>query len=322
MAEALLTDASALAGITPVTLWDDRLEPPGCEGLEWVATRTPQEAEARFLELLIASDRTLIVAPECDGILESLLKMAHAAVGSERVIGASTEAAARCGDKLSLAADLSRWGIPTPKTEALATANLEPVARPCVVKPRYGAGCEETYRLHAGESVSAVPRSQTEKIVQPFVTGIPLSNAVIFGAGGRIDALLPLGRQDIEGHRQLRYAGGEIPWRSEDAERAARLAEDRCHRIASKLPGLRGWIGFDWIWIADEGCLWLIEINPRLTTSYVGYRNYLGVELTRILLDAKAGATLRPVSSGVRFSPSGAIQPPAGACRIETGSSL
>lgn len=309
MVEALLHDARALPGVTPVTIWDRRLAPPECPGLEFRLVDSTTAADGMLLELLHGCDHALIVAPECDAILESLLEFAHAAIGAERVIGPSPETAALCGDKLRLAGELQRWGIPTPPTEALETTDLAALAVPCVVKPRDGAGCEETYRLTGADLTSEFPRPVSELIVQPFISGVPLSNAVIVGSGGRMDAFLPLGRQAIEGERQLRYAGGEIPWRSADAERAGRLAEQCCERLVRELPGLRGWIGCDWVWDPGEGRLWLIEVNPRLTTSYVGYRKSLEINLAGVLLQVSAWPARPSIREGVRFAPDGNVAP-------------
>jgi predicted ATP-grasp superfamily ATP-dependent carboligase len=44
------------------------------------------------------------------------------------------------------------------------------------------------------------------------------------------------------------------------------------------VPGLSGYIGMD-ILIADEGC-YRIEINPRLTTSYIGLRQVVNINLS------------------------------------------
>jgi len=45
--------------------------------------------------------------------------------------------------------------------------------------------------------------------------------------------------------------------------------------VAATLPGLRGFVGIDLVWHAQRGPV-LIEINPRLTCSYVGLSQRLG----------------------------------------------
>jgi predicted ATP-grasp superfamily ATP-dependent carboligase len=65
------------------------------------------------------------------------------------------------------------------------------------------------------------------------------------------------------------YLGGQIPAVDIPADLAAQLIS-RCRVCIS---GLHGYVGFDFL--APEESpeeLLLVEINPRLTTSYVGYR--------------------------------------------------
>ena len=62
------------------------------------------------------------------------------------------------------------------------------------------------------------------------------------------------------------YRGSEIPFSSDKHEETINLAK----QAVALVPGLSGYIGMD-ILIAVEGC-YLLEINPRLTTSYIGLR--------------------------------------------------
>ncbi len=45
-------------------------------------------------------------------------------------------------------------------------------------------------------------------------------------------------------------------------------------RVAEALPGLWGYVGVDFI-LSDAGAM-VLEVNPRLTTSYVGRRKSIG----------------------------------------------
>ena len=48
-------------------------------------------------------------------------------------------------------------------------------------------------------------------------------------------------------------------------------------RAVALVPGLRGYVGVDLV-LGEETC-WLIEINPRVTTSYVGLRRVVGLNM-------------------------------------------
>ena len=49
-------------------------------------------------------------------------------------------------------------------------------------------------------------------------------------------------------------------------------------RMAKAMPGLWGYVGIDLIESAEQGPL-VLEINPRLTTSYVGINRATGINV-------------------------------------------
>jgi predicted ATP-grasp superfamily ATP-dependent carboligase len=75
---------------------------------------------------------------------------------------------------------------------------------------------------------------------------------------------------------------------AEGRTRYARLARE----IAAAMPGLWGLVGVDLI-AAEQGPL-LLEINPRLTTSYVGLRPSLGENPAELVLNLIGRRILTP----------------------------
>jgi predicted ATP-grasp superfamily ATP-dependent carboligase len=61
--------------------------------------------------------------------------------------------------------------------------------------------------------------------------------------------------------------------------RYAQLARE----VARALPGLWGYVGIDVIDAVDGPIV--VEINPRLTTSYAGLRRALGINAAELVLD-------------------------------------
>ena len=84
-----------------------------------------------------------------------------------------------------------------------------------------------------------------------------------------------------------------------DAERFQILSQ----RIAETLPGLWGYIGVDLIRMND-GALTVLEVNPRLTTSYCGLHAALGINVARALLRLVGDDTLPQL----KFSTSHSIE--------------
>ena len=61
----------------------------------------------------------------------------------------------------------------------------------------------------------------------------------------------------------------------------------RLHTLAldvkRALPGLRGFVGIDLVWHAERGPV-VIEVNPRVTSAYVGLSAALGRNLAEEIL--------------------------------------
>src|SRR5205814_2207727 len=89
---------------------------------------------------------------------------------------------------------------------------------------------------------------------------------------------------------RFRYLGGSAPLAPSLASRAQRIACTAVQMIA----GLHGYVGVDVVLgdAADGSADWVIEINPRLTTSYVGLRALARGNLAGVLLRVVSGGTL------------------------------
>jgi hypothetical protein len=108
----------------------------------------------------------------------------------------------------------------------------------------------------------------SQAIVQPYLAGEPLSVAAIADGGSHSVEVFPVGRQHLSDDGRFHYEGGTIPAPVPNLAAAERLVRDVCRSI----PCLAGYIGFDLILTPDARRLVLVEANPRLTTSYLGYR--------------------------------------------------
>jgi hypothetical protein len=92
---------------------------------------------------------------------------------------------------------------------------------------------------------------------------------MLCGPSGRV-ALEPC-KQRISEDGRLRYLGGQLPLREGLAERARTLGE----RALAAMPAATGYVGVDLVLgrAPDGSEDAVIEINPRLTTSYIGLRS-------------------------------------------------
>jgi predicted ATP-grasp superfamily ATP-dependent carboligase len=137
---------------------------------------------------------------------------------------------------------------------------------PAVVKPIDGAGSQDTYFVRAPHDIP--PAYAWQRRLEQYMPGMAASAAILCGPAGRV--CLIACKQRISEDGRLRYLGGELPLAGGLAERAQSLAE----QAVGALPATIGYVGVDLILGREpdgsEDCV--IEVNPRLTTSFVGLR--------------------------------------------------
>ena len=76
------------------------------------------------------------------------------------------------------------------------------------------------------------------------------------------------------------YFGGVVPFRHSLEKGALRVAE----KTVEAVRGLKGYVGVDMI-LTDEGPV-VVDVNPRLTTSYVGLRRVVNFNTAKTIIEA------------------------------------
>lgn len=305
MLRAFLTDAAALPGVTVSTSCTRRLD-PGVAGVRVLPVDHPAHERNVFAELVSQCDATFLIAPEFDGLLAERCRIVESL--GKRLIGPSSAAVELCTDKWELARQLTAAGVSTLETLLLDLTQVLPrdLPFPIVVKPRDGAGSQSTFLLHGDPELAALQeRLPVEPMLrnaiwQPYVSGLPCSVAVLCHDYGAFTPLLP-SEQTLSTDGRFHYLGGVIPARAANLDRLQHAA---C-RAVKQVPGLRGYAGVDLILTdADEPVV--VEINPRLTTSYLGLRELAEDNLAeRILFPAGPEKPIRWRSGKRTFTASG-----------------
>lgn len=315
MWRAILADFAALPGCEVVTTCDSRLIPP--VGAQVVRIDAAAEEQAAFERLSRESDAAYVIAPELDGLLRD--RCESMASVSRRPLNSTPAVTALCSDKFSLARHLDRERITTIPTDLLNEAGAviapERLRFPCVVKPRFGAGsqsiflCRSPVELDEHRREYDVPRPEMQAIVQPFVAGRTLSVAAFVDSATAEPALiLPPAEQRLSTDGRFRYLGGAIskPGNSGLSDEQIADLQGLVAVTCRTIPGLRGYAGFDLLLTEESPArLVLVEINPRLTTSYLGYRRLARGNLAAGLLDPNSVAGMTCTPGECRFSPDG-----------------
>lgn len=282
MLSALLEDLTRCPGVQISTLLGpQRTLPRHWSGRIVVQYTQPAAEKDTFHKLAASADWSLVIAPEFDDILAQRSRWIEKAGG--RLLGSSPKAIQETADKLSLSRLWSSSGIPSPSQEQ---------RYPLVCKPRFGAGSQATFLVH-DEQELARARLQAhaegwsgELILQRYTPGLAVS--VAFLSGGGIRQSLPAVEQRLSQDGRFLYRGGRLPLPDNLDHRARRLAE----RAVECVEGLNGWFGVDLVLgDAEDGSGDVaIEINPRLTTSYLGLRQLARFNLAEALLAVVAGS--------------------------------
>lgn len=277
MLGALLDDLAELAGIEILTSRDLRL--PRLSGtLEVVSIGRDEDVWQSWERCVQQSDAVWPIAPESGGLLARLsgLAVSH----DKALLGSSPHAVALAASKYQTAAALSAAGIPVLPTFRPADRAMSGAAA-WVVKPDDGAGCEDTRSFSDRAQMQAWlaqnGRMQTH-VVQPFMPGIAASLSLLCRGGQAW--LLSCNRQRVELHDgKFSYHGSVLNDMSEHWDDFAGIA----HAVAKAIPGLAGYVGIDVL--VDEKQIHVLEVNPRLTTSYAGLHRAIGCNPARLVVD-------------------------------------
>lgn len=279
MRKALLADFAAVPGVEAFTL------------------DSSVDEEAAFRAAARRADWSLVIAPEFDQILETRCRWVLEE--GSKLLGPSPDAVRLCADKLALFQWWYENNVRTPDTRPWRGDAGRGDGATVALKPRFGAGGQNTFFLAATAAIPPVCR-ESPMVVQPFIKGQPASVAFLIGGSCRLP--LRAASQYLRDGPECSYFGGTIPLSAPLEKRALRIATTALDGI----PGLFGYIGVDLI-LGDDGRDWAIEINPRMTTSYVGLRQLAETNLAAAMLRVASGEIPRLSwrSGSVKFSSDG-----------------
>jgi predicted ATP-grasp superfamily ATP-dependent carboligase len=229
--------------------------------LPWVAY-----GEEEWQRQLEWADAVLAVAPESDGILLGLAQQVNAA--GVLWLGCSPDAIALATSKWRTTTTLQAAGIasvPTHRFKWDGNWPLPPdsIKGDWVTKPDDGCGCLGQLRHDSLAAARAYLELHPQLVLQPWLEGLPKSLCLWVGGPDQVQVL-------AVSHQNIQLNQGQPQLISLAV--AAQPVED-CHRqlaaaVVRAIPGLAGMVGIDFM----EGPrgLVVLEVNPRMTTSFTG----------------------------------------------------
>jgi hypothetical protein len=240
------------------------------------------------------------LAPDCDAGLviapDPLLFRFTAALESlTHNLGCGSMTTAVCANKQLTAAALSRHGIPVPDETATGKQ---------VIKPVQGCGAQGVRLAGTGPG----PGEFSQQFIDGEHLSVSMVGSRVVGNAcnyytGKPPLLLAVNRQyiDIGSDGRFTYLGGETPVIHERQDELVGTAEKTVTVL-----GCQGYCGVD-IVLADRP--YVVDVNPRITTSIIGISACMEEEIAGILVEAsKGGGPARVHLAGpVRFDTHGGI---------------
>lgn len=242
--------------------------------------------------LLQSCDAALIVAPETAGVLTELTQLVEASPAKN--LGCDSQTVELTSSKHASYQALKNANIltiPTYIASEVMESNFSLngyFPHGYIVKPNDGAGCEDTLHFADIETLQVWldlnPEKQASYIVQPYQAGTPASISMLCKDGKAW--VLGCNQQKIamttvnSTQKTIQYNGSVVNGLSL-LHRAT--FEKLADSIAHALPGMNGYIGVDVI--VDGEAIHVVEINPRITTSYIGLRESLGCNPAQLIWD-------------------------------------
>ena len=290
MRDALLNDLDELKQYQVITMHDARLS-PSAYAKNSLAVKSG-DFEKVFKNALKQADLVWLIAPEAEGKLLALTELCLAAEDKENgsiLLGCGYDSTL-IGTSKSLSFEAMQAAgintLPVYAGEDLMLAEyfdvlLQLNIKKWVVKPEDGVGCEGIQSFDSLEDLRSWLVQEDRYLhyfAQPFQAGIVASFSMICreSAGW----LLSCNQQHIQyDGNQFKLIGITINGMQTYWQRFETLAR----KIARMLPDALGYVGVDVI-IDENDKIFVIDINPRLTSSYAGLREATGRNPAQIIL--------------------------------------
>ena len=181
-----------------------------------------------------------------------------------------------------------------------------------IIKPLIGVDCEDIVIIERIEDLTLdldkIFKPGSRIIVQEYIDGTDISVSLI--SDGKKAIPISLNEQFVElKDDKGTYLGGKIPYESKYKDEAFEIAK----KAVEAIDGIKGFVGVDLLINADEQdiySVYLLEINSRFTTPYVGLKKIANFNIGKTiidLIDGNVGIDEIDVSidGGVEFKKSG-----------------
>lgn len=279
MLNSVLADCELLQDVEIVTTIDSRVTLE-TDSIKKIVIQGHDDYLRKITKLANQSDATWVIAPESDNILQIFIE--NLMNNSNKIINCDDESIRITSDKYVCTKLLSDHGISV--IENLSASQAAHYNQMTIIKNRCGVGSEGLTICQSGsEALTEIANRAGDWLIQPLVEGDSLSLSMLCANGSAV--VLTCNKQNFTNSKEPKLKSclvNAMPVTQEHIKLA--------HSITNVLPGLKGYVGVDFI--NSNGDLKIVDINPRLTTSYVGLKNVLRENPAKLCIDASLYSTL------------------------------
>jgi predicted ATP-grasp superfamily ATP-dependent carboligase len=277
MLTALISDLVEIAGIEVHTTRDARLPgldlPVKCHMLDDM-----EDFAMVWQTCMDNADAVWPIAPEFSNVLMHISEtvISH----GKLLLNSPPHAVQTTSSKLMTASCLIDHGIPVVPTYEI-NGVVPKHSGSWVLKPDDGVGCHgiricrDSDELY--QQLQSLPAG-SEYVIQPFVHGTPTSLNILACRGEAYVLSVNHQRIAVTDNRFV-LLGCLVNGQLNHRARYRRIGQE----VVAALPDLWGIIGIDIIDTEKE--LQVLEVNPRITTSYVGLKESTGINPAAMVLD-------------------------------------
>ncbi len=281
MRDALLQDLSELP-YEICTTYDVRVAPPALS-VKCVVVNKNEDVWQVWQAQMQVADAVWLIAPETGGILKKLTQMAEKpklnGLQCPLLLGCGLASIEVASKKMATYLALEGAGIPSIPTYTFE--NWPKSHWIWLAKPNDGVGCSDTACFNNPDDLEdwiEDNHKQMTHVIQAFQPGDAASISCVMLHGKA--QLLSCNTQHIEINNQmLSYTGGVVNGMRDYWPQFEFIA----NKIAQALPSLAGYVGIDVI--VDDDEIIVVEINPRLTTTYAGMRESIGHNPAELIIN-------------------------------------
>jgi len=244
-------------------------------------------------ENIVNYDACLALAPEEDFNSYYLTKIIED--NNVKVIGSNSDAVLTCSDKFQTYTAL-KDKVPFIKSNKIFFSELKDYKTyfntnsVAVVKPADGVSCKgvKIIRSYSDFIKASAGMKRLTKLpyflLQDYIDGISISVSLL--TNGKTSIPLSCNLQNLSSiNGNLIYDGGTVPFEHELSVKAESIAK----KAVDSVDGLIGYVGVDLLLDEENGEIYIIELNPRLTTPYIALRRLLNFNLGYAIIKSAYG---------------------------------